>query len=208
MDSLAALTYILFICVVIPLVLMLFVLKKSSRLFLGYMLIGICVSLVVSEVNTMLLNLFDKDMYYVSTTITPITEELIKAVPILFYAYVFSDKTDRLLSLSFSTGIGFALFENMVILTQNISGVSLGWAVMRGFSTALMHAVCTAAVGFGISFVKKRRKLFYCGTFAMLTFASLFHGIFNMLVQSEYKYIGLIIPIVVYIPLLIYQFGL
>ena len=94
------------------------------------------------------------------------------------------------------------MFENMVILVQNIETVTIGWAIIRGFSTALMHGICTAAVGYGLSFVRKKRKLFYCGTFALLTLASTYHGIFNMLVQSDYKYLGFILPTLTYIPLL------
>ena len=106
-----------------------------------------------------------------TTVITPISEEIVKAAPVLFYALVLSDEREKLMTIAFSAGIGFAMFENMVILIQNIENVSAGWAVIRGFSTALMHGVCTAAVGFGMSFIKKRRKLFYCGAFALLPLA-------------------------------------
>ena len=99
------------------------------------------------------------------------------------------------------------MFENMVILVQNIESVTLGWAVVRGFSTALMHGVCTAAVGYGMSFIRKRRKLFYCGTFALLVMASIYHGIFNMLVQSDYKYFGFVLPAATYIPILLQMYG-
>ena len=172
------------------------------------MLIGIFVSLFVSELNTILLNYFSGDSLYVTTVITPISEEIVKAAPILFYAFVFSDEREKLMTIAFSAGIGFAMFENMVILIQNIENVSVGWAIIRGFSTALMHGVCTAAVGFGMSFIKKRRKLFYCGTFALLTLASIYHGIFNMLVQSDYKYFGFVLPAVTYLPVLYRQLEL
>ena len=204
MDNLI---YILFICVVAPMILMLLMLKKRSRMLVLFMLIGIFVSLFVSELNTLLLSLFDNDLLYVTTTITPVSEELLKAVPILFYAIVCSDRNDKVLPYAFSVGIGFGMFENMVILIQNIENVSIGWAIVRGFSTALMHGVCTFAVGYGICFVRKKRKLFYSGTFALLTLASIYHGIFNMLVQSEFKYLGFILPAVTYIPIILFMFN-
>ena len=200
MDNLI---YILFICTVAPLALMLMLLKKRAKLTVGYMLIGIFVSLFVSELNTLLLSLFDGDMLYVTTTITPVTEEIVKAVPVLLFAVLFSDDREKLMTIAFAAGIGFAMFENMVILVQNIESVTVSWAVVRGFSTALMHGVCTSAVGYGMSFVRKRRKLFYCGTFALLAMASIYHGIFNMLVQSDYKYLGFVLPAVTYIPIII-----
>ena len=200
MDNLI---YILFICTVAPLALMLMLLKKRAKLTVGYMLIGIFVSLFVSELNTLLLSLFDGDMLYVTTTITPVTEEIVKAVPVLLFAVLFSDDREKLMTIAFAAGIGFAMFENMVILVQNIESVTVSWAVVRGFSTALMHGVCTSAVGYGMSFVRTRRKLFYCGTFALLAMASIYHGIFNMLVQSDYKYLGFVLPAVTYIPIII-----
>lgn len=203
MDNLV---YIIFICLVAPLMLMVLLLQKRSRLLVGYMVIGVCVALFVSEINTLLLNLFDGDMLYVSKTITPISEEIVKAIPVLVYAVAFSDNRTKVMPIAFATGIGFGMFENMVILIQNIENVTVGWAVIRGFSTALMHGVCTVAVGFGICFVKKRRKMFYSGTFALLTMACIYHGIFNMLVQSEYKYLGFVLPAVTYIPILFQQY--
>lgn len=203
MDNLV---YILFIALVAPLLLMMFMLRKRSGLLVGYMLVGIFVSLFVSELNTLILNMFNGDMIYVTTTITPISEEIVKAIPVLFYAIVFSDSRDRVMPIAFATGVGFATFENMVIIVQNIESVTIGWAIIRGFSTALMHAVCTVAVGFGICFIRKRKKLFYCGTFALLTMACIYHGIFNMLVQSNYRYLGFVLPAVTYIPILFQQY--
>ena len=203
MDNLV---YILFIALVAPLILMLFMLRKRSRLLVGYMLVGIFVSLFVSELNTIILNMFQGNVIYVTTTITPITEEIVKALPVLFYAIVFSDDREKIMPIAFATGVGFAMFENMVILVQNVETVTIGWAIIRGFSTALMHAVCTVAVAFGICFIRKRRKLFYCGTFALLTIAFIYHGIFNMLVQSDYKYVGFVLPAITYVPMLFQQY--
>lgn len=204
MDNLI---YILFICLVTPLILLLLLLRKRSRLLVGYMIIGICVSLFISELNTLVLNLFNGDTVYVTTTITPITEEIAKAIPVLFYAIAFSGNRDRVIPIAFATGIGFGMFENMVILVQNIENVSLSWAFIRGFSTALMHGICTVTIGYGICFIRKRKKLFVSGTFALLTTACIYHGIFNMLVQSNYKFLGFVLPAVTYIPFLLQHYS-
>ena len=79
MDNLI---YILFICVVAPMVLLLLMLKKRSKLIVGFMLIGIFVSLFVSELNSILLSKLNNDTLLVTTSITPVTEELFKALPI------------------------------------------------------------------------------------------------------------------------------
>ena len=169
-----------------------------------FMLIGMCTALFVSEVNGLFLRLLDNDILMVTTTITPATEEIVKALPVLIYAFLFTDEKERLLTASFAVGLGFALFENTYILTQASTDVTISWALVRGFSTALMHGIYTAAVGFGMSFVKKKKKLFYCGTTSLLLIAITYHGIFNMLVQSEsMKYFGFFLPAVTYIPLVV-----
>ena len=201
----ANLIYILFICVLAPLLLTLPLMKGASRRVMLYLIIGICVSLFISEINGRILIASNNQMLFVTTTITPVTEEIVKALPVLIYAFLFSDDREKLLPLAFATGIGFALFENTVILIQSIDNVSILWAIIRGFSTALMHGICTAAVGYGMSFVRKKKKLFVSGTFALLALAIIYHGLFNMLVQSKnLQYVGFVLPAVTYVPLIIY----
>lgn len=65
MDNLTIQPYILFICVTAPLLLMLLLLKGKSRLLLGYMLLGIFMSLSISELNNTLLSFFDGNLLYV-----------------------------------------------------------------------------------------------------------------------------------------------
>ncbi len=198
------LIYILYICMVVPLLLSLPLIQKSSRRIMVFILIGISAALFISEVNGLMLKLLGYNTPYVTTTVTPATEEIIKAIPVLIYAFVITDDRKKLLGVSFALGIGFALFENTCILVNSIDAVSIEWAIIRGFSTALMHGICTAAVGYGMSFVKQRKKLFYCGTFSLLMLAIIYHGIFNMLVQSEtLKYFGFVLPATTYIPLVI-----
>ena len=197
--------YILFICILVPMLLMLPIINGRSRLILGYMLIGLFTCLFAAGVNGYALTFINRDLYYLTTNITPVTEEVIKALPVLYYAFIFDSSKRKLEPLAFSVGVGFAIFENMIILTQNIASVSLFWAIIRGFSSGLMHGICTAFVGYGISFIKTRRKLFVCGTFALLTLSITYHSVFNTLVQSEaYKYWGFILPITTYIPLVIF----
>lgn len=83
------------------------------------------------------------------SSVTPVTEEIIKALPVLVCAIIISDNKERVMPIAFATGIGFGMFENTVILVQNIESVTIDRAIIRGFSAALMHAVCTVTVGFG-----------------------------------------------------------
>ena len=188
--------------------------EKKSRLPITFMLIGIFISVVSSELNPLLTDILPMDMYSVTVIVTPVTEELLKMLPILYYAIVISDKKERLFTASMATGIGFAILENAFYLLSypNFSMLS---AIIRAFGAGLMHGMCTLLVGVGISFVKKKRKLFAVGTFGLLSTAIVYHGIYNILIQSQYlriqsqySIIGAILPIITYIPFLIWRLSI
>ena len=203
MDN--GMTYILFICIMVPLFLMLPLLTSRARLLVVYMMIGIFCCLFAASINGYIKEHLSQELYYITTNITPITEEIIKALPILYYAFVFDSKKSKILPLSFAVGVGFAVLENMIILTQNIETVSILWALVRGFASGLMHGVCTAIIGYGISFVRTRKKFFVCGTFALLMVSINYHAAFNILVQSDtYKYWGFVLPLSPHIPVVIF----
>lgn len=196
--------YILFISISVPLLLMALLMEKKARLPISFMIIGIFVSVFASEVNGLLSNLLSMDMYSKTVIVTPVSEELLKALPILYYAIVISDKRERLFTASMAIGIGFALLENAYFLL-NSDNFTIIIAIIRAFGAGLMHGMCTLLVGVGISFVKKKRKLFAVGTFGLLSTAIVYHGIYNILIQSEFSTVGALLPITTYIPFLIWR---
>lgn len=197
MDNL---NYIVFICIVVALAMMLPLLERKTRGVVIFMIVGVCCCLFISEVNNILLSLFDSDMRYVTTNITPISEEIIKALPILYCAAVITDDRRTLTTNAFAVGVGFALLENMIVLLQGINNVTVLWALVRGFGSGLVHGLCTVMVGYGISYIRKRRKLFWCGTFALLSAAITYHAVYNVLVQSQFRMAGILVPLLSYIP--------
>ena len=88
-------------------------------------------------------------------TVPPVTEELLKALPVLVFAVFFSDDRKDILPAAMSVGIGFSILENTAILVQNLTVVTLGWAALRGLSASLMHGLCTMIIGAGLPYVKK-----------------------------------------------------
>ena len=199
------LIYILFISVFVPIFLMALLIEKRSRLPISFMLTGIFISVFAAEVNGALRTFLSMDSYEFTIVVTPITEEILKAIPILVYAIMISDKKETLFTASMAIGIGFAVLENAYYLLNDTS-FNMMDAVIRAFGAGLMHGMCTLLVGVGISFAKKRSKIFVVGTFALLSTAITYHGIYNMLVQSDYQIIGFLLPIITYLPFLIWRF--
>ena len=196
--------YILFVSIFVPVMLMALLVEKKARLPILFLLFGIFVSVFAAEVNGLLSKLLSLGRYEMTVVVTPVTEEILKALPILYYAVVISDQKEKLFTASMATGVGFAVLENAFYLLSypNFSMLS---AVIRAFGAGLMHGMCTLLVGVGISFVKKKSKLFAVGTFGLLSTAIVYHGIYNILIQSEFSIAGALLPIATYIPFFIWR---
>lgn len=196
MDNLI---YILFVSVFVPILLMACLIEKKARQPIIFVLIGIFVSVFAAEVNGLLRTLLPLSTYEITIIVTPITEEILKAIPILVFATVLTAKKEAVFTASMAVGIGFAVLENAYYLLNDASFNMID-AVIRAFGAGLMHGMCTLLVGVGISFVKKKSKIFLVGTFALLSTAITYHGIYNMLVQSDLQVIGYLLPISTYVP--------
>ena len=80
--------------------------------------------------------------------------------------------------------------------------VSVTNALICGFGAGMMHGICTLAVGYGMTFVHTKRKLFYTGTTALLSVAIIYHSVYNTLVQSSHQLVGFLLPVITFIPVL------
>ena len=198
------LIYILFVSIFVPILLMACLIEKKARQPIIFVLIGIFVSVFAAEVNGLLCALLPMSTFEITIIVTPITEEILKAIPILVFATVLVAKKEAVFTASMAVGIGFAVLENAFYLLNDASFNMID-AVIRAFGAGLMHGMCTLLVGVGISFVKKKSKLFLVGTFALLSTAITYHGIYNMLVQSDYQVIGFLLPISTYIPFVVWR---
>lgn len=194
----AEMVYIIMVCIAVPLLLLMTMLNPRSRLLLGFVLCGMLLAVCAYEINSLACVIFHLSGPELSIKAAPVIEEILKAIPVLFFAVFVSDAKKQLLQLAMAVGIGFAVLENAFLLITYVDAVSIGWAIVRGISASLMHGICTLIVGCGIIFVRRQKKLFYTGTFALLAAAMTLHALFNLLVQSPYDYIALALPIIIY----------
>ncbi len=198
MDSMS---YILFICIAVPLGMMLIPIEKESRKIVVALLMGMFLCLFVSEVNGLLLRMTKSTMLYLTTNVTPITEEFVKVLPVIYYAYIFSDDEKSVTTVAFATGVGFAMLENIIILMQHLASANFIFAMIRGFSTGLMHSITTMLVANFVPYIHKKKKLFLCGVLCSFNLAVVFHSVFNLLVEAESavaNYIGYFLPVSIY----------
>ena len=197
------LNLILFISIVTPISMMLFICKRRTRRILLFLLSGILVNLFCGELSGLIANTTGLSMSYLTVNVTPTIEEVCKAIPVLLYVFLFSHDDRHVLECAIAVGVGFAVLENAFILSSNLAAVSIPLALIRGFGAGMMHGLTTLTVGYGMTFVHKRRKLFYPGSVALLGVAVLYHSLYNILVQSQYSIVGFILPMVTFIPILV-----
>jgi len=195
------LIYNIFIFVIVPLLLTLFFGDKKTKIIFGFLVIGIAVCLLASEINNVLLGIIDKDFEYYSITISPMVEELLKAIPLIFTIFFIYDepKFKYCISYGMAIGVGFAIFENIILYFQGGSNQTILWSLARGFGAGLMHGICGGALGFGIALIKGIKRGYFYGLFGIITSIIIYHGLFNLLVQSEndlVKYFGIALPVI------------
>ena len=194
---------ILFISFALPIIISFFVCKDRVRTANIFLFIGMSVCLFCGELSAVVLKVLPYDQKFFSSNIGPFFEEVFKALPIFIYAFVCKPKRKNLYECAVMDGIGFAVLENAFILGSSSTSVSVVDALIRGFGAGIMHSLCTLAVGYGMSFVHTRRKLFYTGTLAMLAVATVYHATYNTIVQSSHLWMGVALPVITLIPVLI-----
>lgn len=199
-----SLILILFVCIVTPMTMMLVIFRGNSRTLLLFLLSGIYICLMASEVNALVLSLSGLPVPYLTVNVTPIVEEVLKTVPVLAYTCLYRPKRQQLLEYSLAVGIGFAVLENAYILAGSADQVTILWAVVRGFGAGMMHGLCTMMVGFGLSLIHLKMKLFMTGTFALMALAMVYHSIYNSIVQSAYSHFGILMPTLTFLVLSFY----
>lgn len=190
--------YVIFLCIALPLLLMLPILERRARRLVFFLLMGMATALAAYEINSILYAVSGLDPVRFSQTVPPMTEEVLKALPVGIFAICFHNDRKTVLPIAMSVGIGFSILENTAILIENLAAVTLGWAALRGLSASLMHGLCTMVVGAGLPYVKKQKKLFYTGIFGLWSIAVTMHAMFNLLIQSQYAWLGACLPMALY----------
>lgn len=193
----------LFICLAAPLSMMLFVFKGKSRAILGFLLTGIFMCLFAGEIDGFILSRTNLSVRFLTVNVTPIVEEILKALPIVFIAFLIKPDRQFLLEGAIAVGVGFATMENACLLLNSSVALSVGLTVARGFGAGMLHGVSTLAVGYSMTLASKDKKLSFTGTVAALSTAIIYHSIYNILVQSKYPALGILMPILTFIPIVL-----
>ena len=186
----------IYICLAAPILIAAVCMRSRGRRMMLFLLAGMTMCLLSSYISTFLAVAQGMDRLSASLEMTPIIEELMKFLPILFYLLVFEPKKNEIADSTLMTAVGFATFENACYLTNNGADQVLH-LLIRGFGTGAMHVVCGFLIAAGLLYLWNRMWLRVAGTMGLLVVAMTYHGIYNILVSQTgaAAMIGYLIPL-------------
>ncbi len=187
-----------YICLAAPLILSLPLLRRNWRRMLLFFLLGMTACLLSAYVSTFIAASLGADFTSAAYEISPMVEECVKLLPILFYITVFEPRREHATGGILMAAVGFATFENVCYLTSY--GVNeLFTLLIRGFGTGAMHVVCGAITAVSLLYLWDRLWLRAVGTLGMLSLSITFHAIFNLVVDQPgaLSAVGSLVPMLI-----------
>ena len=194
----------IFVCLALPLILSLLFTRGRARSFPLFVVAGMSVCLLSAYVSSFFMGYCGADARVAVIEITPVCEEILKLLPLLFYLLIFEPKPRELPGAALAIAVGFATFENVCYLTEN-GAEDLAFLLIRGISAGALHILCGVLSGYGIAYVFRRRWLALTGTVGILGACIGFHGIYNLLItaQGVWKTAGYLFPSVLLVCLIV-----
>ena len=145
-------TYIenIFLCLALPLILSLFFMKGRVRRYALFLTVGMAVCLLSAYVNSFFMGQYGVDGTVAAIEITPVCEEVMKLLPLLFFYLIFEPEPKEMPAAAIAIAVGFATFENVCYLTEN-GAANFNFLLIRGISAGALHILCGVFSGFGVS---------------------------------------------------------
>ena len=195
----------IFICITIPLMISLFFIKGAARRYTFFVVVGMLVCMLSAYVNSFFMSAYGTDEVMAAIEITPVCEELLKLMPLLFYFLVFEPEPSQLTPAAIALGSGFATFENACYMTAN-GADDLIFLLVRGLSAGALHILSGIIIGFGLSYVFMQSWLMITGTMGLYGVCVTLHALYNLMITDEssvWNDVGYIFPAAVIIILFI-----
>lgn len=194
-------------CLSAPIFMGILCMKGRIRRIMIFLLVGMTVCLLSSYISTFIASVYGASLFDAAIEISPLYEEIMKLLPIIFFLLVFEPKREDAKEAVMMTAVGFATFENVCFMIQH-GAENIVNLLIRGFGTGAMHIVAGSIMAFGILNLWNSKWIRAAGTLAFLAIAATFHGVFNILVSQEgvFAVIGYFIPLFTAVVLLIFRY--
>lgn len=186
----------IFICLAAPFLIAAFGTNAGNRKNYLFIVLGFVCCIISAYLNTFFSVLYSAQGTTAVLEISPVVEETVKLLPLLFGLIVFELQPKEGGNIIFNIAVGFATFENVCYLLENGTD-NLFYLFVRGFSSGAMHITCAFIIGYGLRVFRRPAALRAAGIFGLLCVAITFHATFNMLMKTDgiIKQLGYAIPI-------------
>lgn len=185
------------ICMALPLLLTVFLVRDNARRLVMSFIIGMVACLLGAYVSGFIDVAFGLGTKDTAIFISPVVEETMKFLPLLFYYLMLVPDDDRLFVAAVGVGAGFASYEN--VCSMITSGTeSLSFLLIRGLAVGVMHIVSVSALALGLMIARFYKVSGLSGILGALSVAMLFHSIYNLLASESgiSSAIGYCLPII------------
>ncbi|MCR5792198.1 MAG: PrsW family intramembrane metalloprotease [Lachnospiraceae bacterium] len=185
------------LCMIIPLVLTMFFLRGNANRFVLNFILGMVACLLGAYVSGFIDAASGIGTEDTAVFISPVVEEMMKFLPLLFYFVMFAPEDDKLTHAALGMGAGFASYENICSMVS--SGTeSLSFVLVRGLAVGVMHIVSVFTLIMGLIIVRRFKVLRLESVIGALSLSMLFHGMYNLLVSETgiSSIIGFSLPMV------------
>ncbi len=184
------------LCIALPLLIVCCYLRGNVLRFVIAFLVGMVACLISSYISGFFGLLAGSTVNETAVYISPLVEEMLKLLPLLFYFFVFLPNAEDMVRSAVAIGAGFATFENCCYLL--LSGAeNLTYTLIRGLAVGVMHIVCMLALTLGLILVRRFRVISLTGVVGAMTLSMTFHGLYNLLVSvpGVSSWIGYVLPL-------------
>ena len=196
------------ICIAVPLAVSLLFTKGSARRCIASFLTGMIVCILSAYISGFFEETSGFSSEDTSIFLSPLVEEMMKLLSILFCIYVFepSDEDVQLFAVGIVTG--FATFENCCYILS-FGAPQLAHVLIRGLAVGVMHIVTMVALAKGIQLLRTYKVFAFAGGTGVFSLSVTVHGLYNLLVSKPgvSSWIGYVMPMVCAVLLYMVPFG-
>ncbi len=183
------------ICIAAPFAISVLFTKGSARQLISAFLAGMIVCIFSAYIAGFIQMSSGYSSEDTAIFLSPMIEESMKLLLILFCIYVYDPSGKRIELLAVGIGAGFATFENCCILVSSDTQ-QLTYMLVRGSAVGVMHIVTLVALAKGFQLLKRHKAFFLAGIAGILSISVTIHGLYNLLVSKPgmSSYIGYAMP--------------
>lgn len=96
----------IFICIAIPLLLSLIFIQGEARKYTLFICIGMGMCTLSAYVSSFFMNYYNVDAVAAAVEITPVCEEVMKILPLLFYILIFEPEREMIPRVAIAIAVG------------------------------------------------------------------------------------------------------